>query len=532
MTDDRIRQLFHAGMVVLPSAAIDLKVAGLKIKNALRDIVDAAEYWRTPSGAAHASLRIGDRIEHCAVADPRFADWLRVELERRYLDDGHPALAGDSQIRDAINYAKARAARAVAVHAAPLRVGEYHGDIILDRGTPDWSAIVVGAEGHRLVRRSPTPILRSGRTTPYPELAERGDLEPLRRLLGLSLEAFVPIVIWCLAALRPHGPYPILAVIGGAGSGKTTLVRILRQLVDPTAGDLRAPPTTERDLMALARNSHVLVIDNVSEIPPRLSDSLCRLATGGEHGGRALFSDFGETTFCGSRPIILNGIADFVSRDDLLSRAYVVELPSRSEWLAEHELRESIHAALPLAFRSLLDALVMGLRRFRVTPTPPGRLCECERFAVAAEPALLFPQGTVLAALQKNRAEAAAVQGENDIVISAVLEWAQDRRQGWTGTMGELYGDLYNRLPAAARRTADWPKAPNKLSTRIKLAFPTLRGLGVEVSFGQRTGSRRPVTIRSIASPSKPSSRSSSVVASDADQTVNDGCDDTQCPGA
>ncbi len=44
---------------------------------------------------------------------------------------------------------------------------------------------------------------------------------------------FVLTVAWLLAALRPSGPYPLLAVAGEQGSAKTTLTKILRALVDP-----------------------------------------------------------------------------------------------------------------------------------------------------------------------------------------------------------------------------------------------------------------------------------------------------------
>ena len=38
-----------------------------------------------------------------------------------------------------------------------------------------------------------------------------------------------------LAALRPAGPYPVLALIGEQGTAKTTLLRLLRSLLDPSA---------------------------------------------------------------------------------------------------------------------------------------------------------------------------------------------------------------------------------------------------------------------------------------------------------
>ena len=56
------------------------------------------------------------------------------------------------------------------------------------------------------------------------------------------------------AALRPVGPYPILVIHGEQGSAKSTLARIIRQLIDPQTAPLLAEPRSTRDLMVTAVN--------------------------------------------------------------------------------------------------------------------------------------------------------------------------------------------------------------------------------------------------------------------------------------
>jgi hypothetical protein len=48
------------------------------------------------------------------------------------------------------------------------------------------------------------------------------------------------LVAWLLAALRPRGPYPLLAISGEQGSAKTVLCKFLKALVDPSAAPVRA----------------------------------------------------------------------------------------------------------------------------------------------------------------------------------------------------------------------------------------------------------------------------------------------------
>ena len=111
-----------------------------------------------------------------------------------------------------------------------------------------------------------------------------------------------------------------------AGSAKTTLAGMLRALVDPNVAPLRALPRDDRDVFIAASNGHLLAFDNVSGLPYWLSDTLCRLATGGGFATRQLYTDADEVLFDAARPIVLNGIEDMVA--DPISPTE----PSSSRW--------------------------------------------------------------------------------------------------------------------------------------------------------------------------------------------------------
>jgi hypothetical protein len=75
----------------------------------------------------------------------------------------------------------------------------------------------------------------------------------------------------------------------------------------------------------------VLAFDNLSALPPWLSDTLCRLASGGSFAVRRLYTDQDEVLFDAARPVILNGIEEDVTRPDLADRALFLTLPSISD---------------------------------------------------------------------------------------------------------------------------------------------------------------------------------------------------------
>jgi len=165
-----------------------------------------------------------------------------------------------------------------------------------------------------------------------------GSVETLRIFLNVKSDTdFVLVVAWVVAVFRNGGPYPVIVLSGEQGTAKTTFAAILKALLDPNAAPLRALPREDRDLFIAASNGYVLAFDNLSHLSGWISDTLCRLATGGGFAVRQLYTDQDEILFNASRPVILNGIEDVVTRPDLADRAIFLTLEPIPEELRRPE---------------------------------------------------------------------------------------------------------------------------------------------------------------------------------------------------
>jgi hypothetical protein len=122
----------------------------------------------------------------------------------------------------------------------------------------------------------------------------------------------------------------------------------------------------------------VLAFDNVAGLPAWISDTLCRLSTGGGFAVRQLYTDQDETLFDASRPVILNGIEDFVTRPDLADRAIFLTLEPIPEERCkpEAEILADFEAAHPRILGALLDVVAHGLREL-----PRAKLARLPRMA-------------------------------------------------------------------------------------------------------------------------------------------------------
>ena len=313
-----------------------------------------------------------------------------------------------------------------------------------------------------------------------------GSVETLRSFLNVQADAdFVLVVAWALACLRDRGPYPVLALSGEQGSAKSTFSAILRALLDPNTAPLRALPREDRDLFIAANNGHVLAFDNVSGLPAWISDTLCRLATGGGFAVRQLYTDMDEVLFDATRPVILNGIEDIVTRPDLADRALFLTLEPIPEERRrpEAELWAAFEAERPRILGALLDAVVEGLKRLPETHLPKlPRMADFALWATACETAL-WPAGTFWSAYCGNRDE--AVEGVIDAdPIAAAVRALMATRTEWTGTASDLLGALGNEAGERVAKSKTWPDSPRALSGRLRRAATFLRKVGIVIDFG------------------------------------------------
>jgi putative DNA primase/helicase len=485
--------------VAATEVPVDLKEAGLTQRDALLQVCDEATVWRSPEGEAFATVPVGGHIEHHSVSSRAFRHWMLHRLACRFTRGGRPASANDNAVRDARGAVEARGLVAGMTHPVALRVAEHKGAIYLDLGTTDWSVMQVTADGWSIVPAAPLPILRGKRAAPFVTPTLRGDFGPLRRLLGnLDEDTFILLVAGCLGALLPSGPYPILVLGGEQGAGKTTLARLVQRIVDPVHGDLLQPPGDDRDLIAAAKANRVLSFDNLSGLRADLADSLCRLSTGSEIGGRALYSDHDMASFSACRPLIINGIPDLAARGDLADRSIVLRLAALPRRMTERDWRAAVDAVLSTTFAALLDALSLGLRALNATPTPNLRMADFARFVIAAEPALPWRPGAFSAAYERSRLDATVTLAEGDSVASALRIFMEDQRPNWTGLVSNLYSTLSDLASFGAQRPSDWPGNARWFGDRLRRSAPTLRALGIDCQERRIAGGTR-VTLSWIA---------------------------------
>ena len=457
----------------------------------LIELAESAELFHAPDRTGFADLDIDGHRETWPIRAKGFRRW----LARRFFEETQGAPSSEA-LQSALNVIEAKAHFDAPERLVHVRVGGLDGRLYLDLCDETWRAVEIDVTGWRVIDSPTVRFRRAAGMQPLPMPMPGGSIETLRLFLNVQSDTdFVLVVAWALAVLRNRGPYPIIVLSGEQGSAKSTFTAILRALIDPNTAPLRALPREDRDLFIAASNGHVLAFDNVSGLPAWISDTLCRLATGGGFAVRQLYTDQDEMLFDAVRPVILNDIEDIVTRPDLADRAVFLTLepipeehrrPEAELWAAFETERSRILGAL-------LDAVVEGLKRLPETQLERlPRMADFALWATACETAL-WPAGTFWSAYCGNRDEAVEAVIEADPIAAAVRALMAARTE-WTGNASDLLGALTEQAGERVAKAKTWPDSPRALAGRLRRAATFLRKIGIETSFG-REGRARTRTI-------------------------------------
>jgi hypothetical protein len=459
----------------------------------LIDLAAPAELFSTNDDEAYAVLPINGHKENWPVRSSQFHRWLLG----RYFQQYRSAPRAQAR-RDAIDTIEARATYEGTPTDVFTRVAVSDGHIYIDLGRPDWKCVEITPSGWNVIQESPIRFRRAAGLSALPCPVHGGRVDELRPLINLGKEEsnWYLLISWLLGALRPTGPYPILIFHAEQGAGKSFATRLCRNLVDPSQAPLRTAPGGVRDLLITARNSWIICADNLSDLSQATSDALCRMATGGGYSTRKLYTDREEVIFDAMRPIILNGIPDLATRQDLADRSLILHLPPIPDTSrkSEAELWQQVEMAGPRVTGALYDALSGALRDLpNVHVSGKPRMADFALWVTAASKTLGWPANAFLDAYETNRREVAETAIEYDPVAAAVRSMI-DRHKKWSGTATELLGVLEAFVPERTRSSSLWPRNARSLSVALKRASAFLRAARIEIESTREAHSGRRLT--------------------------------------
>jgi len=379
-----------------------------------------------------------------------------------------------------------------------VRFGLCEGNIYIDRGSDDakGSFVEISKLGWKLIDETPALFWRPEGFESFAPPRSGGSINDLKSILNFDDRNYKLLIAYMINCYNPYGPFMALIPQGGKGSGKSMVSSIIKRIIDPSVVERSMLPKNDHDLVIQASQQFLLSIDNVSNVPFNLSDNFCRVLTGSAFVTRRYYTDNESRIFRLERPIILNGIGNFINAADLLERSIQINLepipPGMSK--TERQMEKELARLLPGFMGALFDCVSYGLANIDKVEAPTNiRMADAAHFILACEPATGFEPGAMIAAVSDARHEMMTDRIVNDplfIELCKIIENLDNYH--FTGTMGELHEILQGNSDFGI--TKNW-KTPATLSSHITRKADMLRESGLIVELGERKNNGRIVRI-------------------------------------
>jgi len=435
-------------------------------------------------------FRSQDNETFACIAPRRFTQIRSREFEacirRAAADRGRPMLKAED-LNAAIKTLDAYALAEPKTEFC-LRFGKDGEKRFLSLADENSTVIEIDEQGWRVCDDPPVRFLRGdGRELPMPEPG--GSLDELSRFVNVNDDNLPLLLAWMVACfVRPGDEAPIAVLTGPAGSAKSSVLQIVVDLLDPKAGLRAGMPSKEDDLVVAAHQGAVVSFDNATTLN-KLSDPLCRLATGGGLRKRTLFTDKDVTAIDVIRPVIIAGIDPVAHQQDLIERLLIIELRPPAERIDDERLRQMVSEARPRLLGWLLDLVSKVLAMPVPSNLDGARMTGFSSVGERVAIALGRKPGWFMDRYRAILAESAEEGAEGDCVFQLVLMLlANGDGRPLRATSGQLLDALHKHVTGGLINVSikDVPSDPRAMTSRInRVVQPLSRFKGIESARGR-----------------------------------------------
>lgn len=463
----------------MPTVEISEEInKGKNIATKMMELLSDVEFFHDEHRDAYATVNHNGHSETWLVDSNHFNQL----LSKRYWDV-HKNSISKNTLTEVLGIIKGKA---VFDNEKPqqvfTRVASLNGEIYIHLANEQQEVVRITHAGWEILKKSPVKFRVTSAMRPLPSPHQGGNIEELWSLINMPKKSRKLVLAWILECFRLDTHFPILVINGIQGSAKSTTQDVLRSFIDPSTSNLRSAPRKGEDLLINAKNNWLVSFNNLSNLNSQQQDDLCSLSTGGGFSTRKLYTTTEEELVNIKRPVVLNGINDLVTQQDLIDRCIVVDLQpiSESQRRTDHELQKQFKLAAPRLFGALLTCLSKALRELpNVQLAEKPRMADFALFGVALERALGWEPGSFMEEYKRANCENVTMAMEHSPVAIAVLQFMEANTVGYSGSFSELYTKLTKIKPDMA----GWPKSPKGLANQLKRQSTALKIVNIEITF-------------------------------------------------
>jgi hypothetical protein len=481
------------------------------------------EIFRDQINVYYATIRINDHVESIPLHSSRFKNIIRKEffdktgtvISDDKLDGLLKLIESQSMFDDNIRRIN------LSLRVAMINQDKENNNLafIYDLTTSKWEFVKVSAdEGWKIIKDNQEPIFKRYENNCCPQIYPSREypnniFEKFLKLFNFqSKKDILLFSVYLVSLFIPEIPKVILIIRGTGGGAKTTAFRMIKEIVDPSSVDTFSFPKQINDLVQTLDHHYVNFFDNVSYISEEVSDLLCRTVTGSGNMKRALYTTDTDFIYKYKRCIGINGINLASTRADFLDRSLIIEVKriEKEKRRKEEELNGEFQELKPLLLGFIFDLLVKVLKyrqghtNEQILKNGYPRMADFAEWGEIISRCLGYEDNEFLNAYYEN------IANQNDEVIESspvaealLLFMFEMEKEFWEGSPTRLYReltDIIDQIKPELKRSNEWPKASNKLTSILNSVANNLKEKGIEVITGERdTHGNRIIKIHNLS---------------------------------
>ena len=336
---------------------------------------------------------------------------------------------------------------------------------------------IVKKHKHKFLKRNTL----GSQVTPVP--TEKSLLTLLKPFVNTDKDGLILFAAWLVQAFC-MGNHSAMLVQAPAGSGKSSLTKIARRVIDPSNLQANIMTGKKDDLFSALSNSYFVAFDNCSdEMSKEVSDILCAAITGSTIAKRKLYTTNELGVYELHTALILNGLDITPPFSDLASRCLLLKLKDidASNRQTDEEFTAAFEKTLPEILGAIFNTLSTAMSIvITLKPAKLPRMASSYLQMLSLATAFGVPESEFeriyfenLNLIDKERANVAIVEAVQEYLNSDFV-----KGRSVSGKLSDLRQKIYANYSG---KTSDLPASPSLFGRKLRQELKTFSAVGITV---------------------------------------------------
>jgi hypothetical protein len=468
----------------------------LKVEDIAGELKKEAVFFKDDYNEVYAKIRVDKHNEILPLNSVSFKQWL---IKTIFEKTGQ--LIKRSEAKDVTYLLECYGRYYGEVHNLFNRVAVVGDCIYLDLTNENWGIVRIDKDGWEVIENSDLVLFRRYQHQKDQVVPEKGgDIRLLDKFLHMSDESHkLLLYVHLVTSFIADIPHSILSLFGPQGSSKSTKMKMLRSLIDPSKivvfGDI-----VKKELVQTLCHHWVCYFDNVGVVRKDVSNLICACVTGAGFTKRKLYTDSEDVIYNFKRILGVNGINIALTQPDVSERSILIETQSidAKDRLDEQSLWQEFNELKPKILGGILDVLSRAMKIRPSIKNPGVRMADFALWGEAVSQAMGYSSGHFLKVYKENMAEINRKILDESVVGQAIIDFMKNRIQ-WEGTATELFKDLTLFALSSGLIVNDkdrkWVQGANALSRKLNELKPAFSSYDIDIIFPPRTNTGRKILL-------------------------------------